>query len=469
MDPSSILDNNPRNEFDSSPPFCRLKSIRFPSLGVVLRWSLLLAGVGLLIGCQLGNWFDIPVPMGDEALHFDEISRQSPECQRTFQLLIATGLIGFIIARMVQRRWTLLASLIACTMISMTLAFPYFVMLGEPVLAADATNLQLNHDNLTWLGGDINSAAESGQMAWKSKVYWVDLPRQIAVAPLPTWSAWDVGLNKIEDLLIWVGFSNVFCQFVRPGWFFALLGSFILAVVTVISSGRLKLRQAGYAICYLSLIIVIGVAVALSGPFRVKSHLHDASTAMSDGDNQRALTQLQTCSELFPVLTQDTYYIAQRALIEHRLALGSDYARLFHASRDETIGRYDRSFAMWKSLCDSNDEAIQREALRAVLRFAIQDYNSQRISLARKRLEFVLHRQPGNVKAIYLMQILGIREDNPAEVYLMCDWMYAVTDHLNFSSTKILKAVSQQHAQMAAALDGDMPETWVRSIGARNP
>jgi hypothetical protein len=103
------------------------------------------------------------------------------------------------------------------------------------------------------------------------------------------------------------------------------------------------------------------------------------------------------------------------------------------------------------------------------LRFAIQDYNSQRISLARERLEFVLHRQPANVKAIYLMQILGIREDQPADVYLMCDWMYAATDHLNFSSTKILKAVSQQNAQMAAALDGDMAETWVRSIGARNP
>jgi hypothetical protein len=289
------------------------------------------------------------------------------------------------------------------------------------------------------------------------------------VAPLPTWSAWDVGLNKIEDMLIWVGYSNVFCQFVRSGWFFALFGSSILAVVTVISSGSLKLRQAGHAICYMSMIIVIGVTVALSGPFRVKSHLHDAATAMSDGDNQRALTHLQTCSELFPVLTQDTYYIAQRALIEHRLAMHSDYARLFDASRDETIGRYDESFATWKSLCDSNDEAIQREALRAVLRFAIQDYNSQRISLARKRLEFVLHRQPANVKAIYLMQILGIREDNPAEVYLMCDWMYAVTDHLNFSSTRILKAVSQQNAQMAAALDGDMAETWVRSIGARNP
>jgi hypothetical protein len=169
------------------------------------------------------------------------------------------------------------------------------------------------------------------------------------------------------------------------------------------------------------------------------------------------------------VLTQDTNFIRQRGLIEHRLQHHSDCAQLFQATTNESSGRYDQAFVIWNSLCDSADPAIRREALRAVFRFAVQDYNSQRMILARQRLEFVLRRQPGNVKVIYFMQVLGVREQNSEEVYRMCDWMYAVTDHLNFSTTKVLKAISQQNSMMAAALDGDPDETWVRMIGARKP
>jgi hypothetical protein len=441
-----------------------------PSLQSLLRTLLMLVGLGLVISSLLRSWFDIPVAANGGVEHFDEICAQSPNCQIYFQVLMASGLICLASSWFFQKcRWSILSSLVACSMIFVGLAFPYFVMLRSPVIAADATWLQMQHDNLTWLGGDINSAAEAGQMAWKSKVYWVDPPRQVAVAPLPNWSAWDAGLDKTDDLLIWFGYSNVFCQFVRAGWFHALIGSCILALVTLLRRGPLNLPRAGYAIVFLSSLIVVGATIALSGPFRVKAQLNDAASAMCDGDYQQALNQLHRCSELFPALTQDTHYISQRALLENELQINSDYAKLFRAVQDESAGRYDQAFQAWHLLCDSGDAAIRREALRAMLRFAIQDYNSNRFSLARERLEFVLFRQPANVKAIYFRQILGVREKNAADVYLMCDWMYAVTDHLNFSSTKILKAVSQQNAKMAAAQDGDEAETWVRTIGARKP
>jgi hypothetical protein len=306
-------------------------------------------------------------------------------------------------------------------------------------------------------------------MAWKSKVYFIDPPRHIAVAPLPTWSAWDVGLDKLDDLLIWLGYSNVFCQFVRAGWFHGVIGSCLLVLVTLLRSGQLDLKRTGYATVYLASLMVIGAVVALNGPFRVKAQLNFAAQAMSRGDYRQSLNHLNACADLFPCLSQDTNYISQRALLEHELKWKSDHARLFQAVQDESLGRYERAFVTWRRLCDSSDKSIRREALRAVLRFAVQDYNSQRIGLARQRFEFVLYRQPGNVKAIYFLQTLAIREKNSPGVYLMCDWMYAATSHLNFGTTKILKAVSQQNAKLAAALDGDVKETWVRTIGARQP
>jgi hypothetical protein len=214
---------------------------------------------------------------------------------------------------------------------------------------------------------------------------------------------------------------------------------------------------------------MFGSILALRGPFGVKALLNSSANATSEGDYELALNQLEQCTQRFPVLTQDTNFIRQRGLIEHRLRYHSDYAQLFQATTDESSGRYDRAFVTWKSLCESTDPAIAREALRAVLRFAVQDFNSQRMLPARQRLLFVLHRQPGNVKLIYFLQVLGVREQNPREVYRMCDWMYAVTEHLNFSTTKVLKAISQQNSMLAAALDGDTDEIWVRMIRARKP
>ena len=82
----------------------------------------------------------------------------------------------------------------------------------------------MQHDNLTWLGGDIYSEAAAGSNSWKAKVYWVDPPRQVSVAPIPDWSVFEIGLDKTEDVLVWLGYSNTFCQFARTGWFCAVMG-----------------------------------------------------------------------------------------------------------------------------------------------------------------------------------------------------------------------------------------------------
>ena len=349
-------------------------------------------------------------------------------------------------------------------MVYVALIFPYFATMRSPELAADAAWLQMQHDNLTWLGGDIYSEAEAGMDAWKSKVYWVDPPRQVVVVPIPSWSIFDAGLDKADDVLAWTGYSNVFCQFARPGWYCAVIGALLLLLSSLLRSDGLDLRKTGFAVSFLAILLVLSIALALKGPFSAKSHLQNAFIAMSQGNYETSLEELNRCTELMPVLSQDSNYISQRGIIETQLGIKSDYSKLNKAKELESSGRYDQAYDFWFQLNESNSTAIRREALRAVLRFAVQDYNCNRIELARERLKYVLYRQPGNLKVVYYLQVIGVREQNSAEVYRMCDWMQHVTGFLNFGTTKVLNAASQQNAKLAAALDRDPVETWIRSI-----
>ena len=56
----------------------------------------------------------------------------------------------------------MLSTALASLYCLLSLSYPYFVMIRSPVVSAEATWLQMQHDNLLWLGGDIYNNAELG-------------------------------------------------------------------------------------------------------------------------------------------------------------------------------------------------------------------------------------------------------------------------------------------------------------------
>lgn len=451
---------------------CRIENrLRWETLTTIplqtlLRVFVLLLGCGMILVSSKENWFDIPAT-SEGLTCAEQIQRRSPPFQSKFQFIVLSGSFFWGATFLIYQKRTSIATLVGSGLLLTTLAFPYFVLNASPELSAEATWLQMQHDNLTWLGGDINLDAENGYAAWKSSTYWVDAPRQVRMAPIPNWSALEFGLDKLDDVLAWLGYSNVFCQFARSGWFHALLGSLCLTCFSLFSPNGFSRQRAATGLTFLLLGGTILSGVALSAPFRIKSHLALASQHLSEGDLKTSLDEMRRCTRLLPPLAQDSYFISQRALIEWKLGARTDYSELHHAKNLESNGKYDQSFRIWKYLCDSQDLAIRRESLRAVLRFAIQDYNCNRFELARQRLEYVLAQQPGNVKIIYYLQNLSIRLKDPHRAYELCDWMYQVTQFLNFQSNKTLRAVSERNAMLAASLDSDEAEVWVRTIRAK--
>ncbi len=415
------------------------------------------------------TWFSVPFPPLTGTRSVNDIVDITPACTTGFQAVLAIGLVGVTASWLWKFRWNTLSTLLASLTVLVPLSYPYFVMIRSPVIAAEATYIQSQHDNLTWLGGDIYANAEYGNKGWKSKCYIIDAPNQLSVVELPSWSPWEIGLHRCEDLMLWLGYSNAFCQFAGKGWALAILGSSLLLLTTFSSGGELNFSRVGISIACLTCASLLAMLVGWSLPFQAAREIRLASLKFSSGEVCQSGKHLDNAVTLLPVLGQDTYYVAQRGVIDLELGVSSDYATLRHAIGLEANGRYDQAFTQLKQLCRSEVVAVRREAQRAMLRFAIQDYNCARFELARDRFHEVFRYQPCNVKLIYLLQLQAIRESRIDDINSMRDWMYAVSDRFNFGTKKVLRAVVQQNAVLGAGMAGDADEIWEAQKKAKRP
>ena len=427
----------------------------FSSLNQLLFIGAALAGTGALTLSLKKSWFTVPVAPQWGANSPADIVGIKPGCMTVFQAVMAIGLMAMILSWLWKRHWTIVSTLIASILCSVTLAFPYFVMLRSPVVSAEASWLQSQHDNLLWIGGDIHNNAEFAHRGWKSKTYLIDLPQQLSVVRLPSWSPWEMGLDRCEDLLLWLGYSNAFCNFVGMGWVMAMIGSSLLLLCSLQRDGIFEFGRAGLALSFFTACVVLAAGVGWSLPFRASQHINRSAELSSQRQFAESLAQLQKAVSLLPVLAQDTYYIAQRGTLEKELGQQTDYTRLRDGIKLERDGRYDQAYSAISSLVESDNPAIRREALRGVMRFAIQDYNSARFELSHDRFWVVIRHQPCNMKLLYLMQLQGIREGRPELVNSMRDWIYEATNRMAFGTKVILRSAANQHCAIAAGMESN--------------
>lgn len=447
--------------------FSYLKSLT--SLNRLLFNGVTMAGFAALAMAVRKPWFVVPVAPIGGATTADDIVGSIPGCTVWFQMFVAIGAILIAASWLRKFEWRTSGTVLSSFIGLITLSYPYFVMVRSPEVSADAAWLQAQHDNLTWLGGDIYANAEFANMGWKSKSYLIDTPRQLSVINLPSWSPWEIGLHRCEDLMLWLGYSNSFCQFVGKGWAMAIIGSVFLFLASLQHRGRLVFNRAGVALVLFTLAGTIAAVVGWSLPFQASREIRSAAELCSQRRFAESQLHLNKAVSLLPVLGQDTYYVAQRGLLDAEQGIESDYATLRNAVALEADARYDQAFALIEPLTRSHEAAVRREALRGIMRFAIQDYNCARFELSSQRFHTVLREQPCNVKLIYLIQLQGIRESRVDSVDAMRDWMYEVCTKMNFGTTKILRAVVQQHSAIAAGLDGDADAIWAAQEKAKRP
>jgi tetratricopeptide (TPR) repeat protein len=439
------------------------------SLNRLMALGVAFVGFASLLLSSRMDWFYVPLAPQHGAMSADEVVRVVPQVTAFFQGTMLIGTMILAASFILARRWHWSSTMIATWLCFAGLIYPYFVMMRSPIESAEAAWLQSQVDALLWLGGDIHNNAEFAQSGWKSKVYLIDPARQLSVVPLPSWSPWEIGLNRASDLLLWLGYSNAFCQFVRRGWTFAMLGSSLLLIASLKSGDELVFRRAGGALVLFTILCGCAILGAWSLPFAASRHVRVASEMMSVHRYRESHDQLQKAVAWLPALAEDTHYVAQRGVLEDKLGLATPYVQLRRASSLESLGRYDQAYDLFEPLMESDVPAVRREALRAIMRFAVHDYNSGRFELARSRFDKTLRQQPCNVKLIYFRQIVGIRESRVDEVERMRDWMYEATNHFGFDTKKILRAAAQQHCTVTAAMTRDADRMWAALEKAKRP
>jgi hypothetical protein len=440
-----------------------------PSMNRLLFAGVSMVGIAAVMLSLRDPWFAVPMAKYGHALTGEDILPVQPGCTIYFRVLMGIGLISVVLTSVRKREWSVASNWISSIMLMIALSFPFVLIHTSPALTADGIWLQMQHDNLMWLGGDINVSAEQGQAFWGNKVISVDIPRHIKVVNLPTNHFLQFGLHQISDALNWMGYSDAFCQFSKRGWSMAVCGWSILMIGTILVRGTVQFRRIGHSIALCSLVCLVFCVVAIRLPFTAARRVDMAAKQTRNREFELALASLEAACRAMPVLTQDTHFIAQRGLLEIRLGRTTLHTQLFHAVELERKGHFDVAFQEYLKLMDSKDPAIARESIRAVQRFAIQDFNSGRAELATQHLRIVLSRQPCNLKAIYLSQICALRQDQPLAVEAMAEWMDSAASHLSFNSRKILRACMQRYEAIAASQQNDAMDVWFHSTAAKRP
>jgi tetratricopeptide (TPR) repeat protein len=423
----------------------------------------------LLIVALVKPWMEVPVDIverpGDEVRCITSRPRSAIPFRITcfgFALIMGVGHAW-------HRRTSDRKAMLAASFFSTLLFFPYVVMAWEPPLSAKANWLQMQHENLVWLGGDLCTNLEFAHKSWKDMVYLVDTPRQINVIRMPSSG---LGVFQFGRLMTWfemLGYSNRFCEFVRMGWITALFGTSFLIMSECLPGGRLCRRRAIRAAVAGTITFAVGIVAATTPVVLASLELDRSRSAVARGLYDDADRFLHRAIALLPAFREDTFYIAQLGLLDFRRGRNTLEARLFTANLQERQGRYAEAILVYEQLIKESrsGSAVRREAVRAVLRAGIHALNGQRHALACTWLEQVIEEEPCNVKANYALQLAYLRTGRRRDVERMVRRIVAIYQTFQMPTKSIVLSSSYENAMFSALREHDLAAAYEYALKAK--
>ncbi|MEL6894742.1 MAG: hypothetical protein AAFP90_01385, partial [Planctomycetota bacterium] len=415
-----------------------------PTLGQLLFLIATIIGVALVASSLVRDWFSVPVA----------ITPMVPGVTPYYRAAGGALMVLLIGGWMHRFQWNMFCSLVAAAGIAISLSYPTAVLVFDPIVAAEASWLHQQHDNLVWLGGDIPLSSESGTSMLGLRLYVSDIQRRLAVIDLPSWTPGQFGLHRVASLLGWLGYSNSFCQFACSGWTMSVSGWILLWMVALMRRCRLNRSRAAVGVALIGVCAAMTTFVGWFYPMSAASNLRAAEQFASCREYHQSLNQLLLAQQKVPVLSQDTRWIAQRGLLERRLGIDSPHARLYQASITEHRDKYDQAMETFEALATAQDPGVRREAVRALMRDGIHDLNSGRYALAQSRLLQVLRHQPANLKALYAAQLIAVRLQDETtarqiekQIHWACD-QYRFTSQIG--SGRIVRSVAARNVLLAS-------------------
>jgi hypothetical protein len=383
-------------------------------------------GAGLLLLSLLLPWFRVPIGVKERIVAkataeiYVAITHEA-ESTSVFRLVVLATFLAALWIGYWRRRtnpfgWAKPMAVSGSILFGIILiAYPAVTIQRCAAISAHAAWLQMQHDSLIWLGGDAFSIQEYANQPGEPDVDVKDLPRAFVVLPTPPSAISELRLAKLPEVLMWLGYSPAFCQFVGRGWFCALFGSFVFAISFVRRKDQGGVRLANFGLARLVLLLVASTIICLVAIFifpilRAGSELTRGRNDVINGRFSAALHHLNLAERWLPVLAYHTDEIYQRGWLDRKLAIDSPASDLVAAIREEVEGFASRAAEHYWKLLDAQTPApVRGEAFRGALRLAIIDFNAGSLNSASSRLEQLTAIDPSSLKANYALQLADLR------------------------------------------------------------
>lgn len=425
------------------------------------------ASTGLLLLSLALPWFRIPVSVLENANGGYSAVYREPVSTAVFKVFVlgvflAAGWIGFRRRRAGSPGLAVAMTVGAClVLVALGVAYPALTIQRCAAVSAHAEWLQAQNASL------ISEAVTAQEYDYQSGEPLVNvgqvIPASFAALPVPSvTSFWDVHLSKLDQVLMWLGLTPGFCQFVSVGWFCAIFGSFLLAVsflrIQEEGGARPKGRKAAYSIVPLFmagtflLYILIMAPVVMAG-----RELAEARAAVANGSFSESLHHLDLAEAWVPILAYNTDEVYQRGWLDRKLGSNSFAAQLVSAIREEEEGFKARAAQHYAKLLDPDRPGpVRDQAFRGALRLAINDFNAGLLDRAASELAQLASIDPSSIKANYALQLADLRGSHKDR--LECDLSKFEAVYKCFASLEKSALLASAHRRMAE-LDYDFRDT----------
>jgi hypothetical protein len=380
----------------------------------ISRWI----GIALLSVSLLLPWFRVPVNVRENLNGTYTVVCSEPASTIVFKIFVLA--VFFSAGCIVYRRrlsgstdWAAPVAVSCCILlVVLVVAYPALTMQRCAVVSAKAGWLQAQNYSLILPTGDAYSAQEYAHEPGQPLVDVAEVfPRAFEALPTPVAvnSFADLRLSRLEEILMWLGLSPAFCQFIYRGWFCGIFGCFLLAVSFMrVGRGRVVLSPIVpfiFVFGTMLLCLLCLIPVVMAGRELLK-----AQTAVGEERLSDSLHHLDLMETWVPVLAYNTDVVYQRAWLEKKLGLNSEASQLFSAIREEEEGFSGRAALHYNEALEKNlDSPIWYEGYRGALRLAIEDFNAGLVDRAGQRLKQLQALDPTSVKVNYALQLAYLR------------------------------------------------------------
>lgn len=405
---------------------------------VLYNCSLALS-VFLLFLASISIWVFIPLPA-----FFSKIPSAGLGIETFYAFITFVIACVLLFQILLKKKWR---SFVVCYFpyfLIFLLIFPFFYQTINSSAVAHATWLKAQHENLTWLGGDIYTSQEYVKYDFKNRLFVVDSSREIAVFSLPTLNSEIFTLGIVNELLKWFGYSSYFCEFINRGFVYSLLGCLSILLLSLRDKELFDIAAAAKVFRKTFFLTTIVGSFVFFYICTVAFVVSRAEADARRGDYRSATSKLRLSKKLLPLVAHNTSFIFQKGLLDLKLKRKSNAERLFRAKNLIDANLNAQALPILIEL-SSVGFAIGRESRRLITKIGIDGLNSNNLNKSISLMESVVRLDSTSLKANYALQLAYLRVGNHAGLEELFKLQKKVYSYFNAPSKKVVIASSYEN------------------------